>query len=100
MGTNVDYRLAQEPDDATIMRALATDDSLEMDLKRFSAYIYENRSGHKVGAQHMLAVAPPGGASDIGPSWMVADASTHSRAEWELGQQVKSLGGGRGGGSS
>ena len=32
-------------------------------------------------ATFMLAVQPPGSQCDIAPSWLVADATTHSKAE-------------------
>ena len=54
---------------------------LELALRRLAAFIYESRSGDKMGAAHMLGVAPPGGQSDIAPTWLVQAATSHSKLE-------------------
>ena len=71
------------------MAALASDDGLELALRRLSSFIYEKRTGDKSGAVHMLGVAPPGAEADVAPTWMVEGASTHSKAEYQRDQRVK-----------
>ena len=88
------------------MQVLAVDDMMEIALRRLAARVYEQRSGDRVGAQHMLGIAPPGGSADVAPTWMVSSATTHSKterqrregAEAELRSRNKrDKGGGRGG---
>ena len=42
------------------LKRLATDDTLEIKLRRLSSFINGARTGDRVGAAHMLAVQPPG----------------------------------------
>ena len=39
----------------------------------------------------MLAVRPPGGQTDIAPTWMVDSATTHSRAEFQRSNRVDAI---------
>ena len=85
--TTVDYRLAQERTDEGVLRALATEDALEIPLRRLASHVYERRTGDSVGAMHMLAVTPPGVEYDVAPSWMVEAATEHSKAEQQRRQR-------------
>eukprot|EP00969_Alexandrium_andersonii_P094343 4168106-Alexandrium_andersonii.AAC.1 len=62
---------------------LNSDDLVEMHLRRLSAYVYGQRTGDWSGATFMLAVKAPGSSADIAPSWLVADATAHSKAEYQ-----------------
>ena len=79
--TAIDYRLAQETSEAGILRALASDDAMELWLRRFSSYVYYKRTGDKAGAMHMLAVAAPGGGTDLAPQWLVSETSAYAISE-------------------
>ena len=39
----------------------------------------------------MLAVKAPGSEVDIAPSWMVSEATTYSKGEYQRSERVKSL---------
>ena len=75
------------------MSYLAANDACEIHFRRLAAYKYQVRTGDKSGAQFMLAVKPPGASTDIAPTWMVADATLHSKAEFQRGQRVHGWGG-------
>ena len=90
-GTAVDYAIARARSDDEVMRLLATDEFLEMSLRRLSAFVYERRSGDKVGAAHMLAVVPPGTSTDVAPSWLVSEATAHSQSEYKRSIAVAGL---------
>ena len=93
MATDIDMRLGQASSDAEIMMMLASDDSLEIGLRRLAAYVYESRTHDRTGARAMLAIAPPGGNSDIAPSWLVDNATTHSRVEYQRSERVSAAAG-------
>ena len=67
---------------------LATNDFLELFLRRLASYVYLTRTGDKTGAMQMLGAVPPGTQADIAPGWMVNEASSYSRAEWKRNQQT------------
>ena len=76
---------------------LATDDGVEIDMRRFGAHVYETLTGDRQGAAAMLAVKAPGAHVDIAPTWMVEDASKYSKMEYERTQRVRGRGRGDGG---
>ena len=43
--TTIDFRLAAERNESALMAALASDDGLELALRRLSSFIYEKRTG-------------------------------------------------------
>ena len=86
--TTIDFKLAQARSDSKMTTMLMQDSTLEISLRRIAAFIYEKRTGDKVGAAHVLAVTPPGGACDVAPTWLIADATAHSRQEFKRSQQV------------
>ena len=67
---------------------LATDDYLEIGLRRLASYVYETRTKDATGARQMLALMAPGASVDIAPSWMVTDATAHSKAEYQRDERV------------
>ena len=88
-----DYKI-----DAAAMRGeqakeeiLRQDDTIEISLRRLAAYIFAHRTGDYEAANHMLAQRAPGSAADIAPAWMITDASTHSKAEFQRTERVKNL---------
>ena len=48
-----------------------------------AAFVYESRSRDSKGASFMLAVASPGSQTDIAPTWLVTDATSHSKQEFQ-----------------
>ena len=81
LATSLDFQLGQCMTDNDLFNRLGADDGLEIGLRQIASYVYEKRTKDKVGAQHMLAVAAPGAGRDIAPTWLIGDASAHSRFE-------------------
>ena len=50
------------------LETLASSDMLEINLPRLAAFVYEQRTQDKAGAEHMLAVVAPGSHRDVAPS--------------------------------
>ena len=89
------------------MQVLSRGDLMEISLRRLASYVYEQRSGDRIGAQHMLGTVPPGGSADVAPTWMVSSATQHSKVEHQRRERVEAetrqrgkqgRGGGRGDG--
>ena len=89
----VDFLLADCKSDQERWDKLSTNDQLELHLRRLSAFMYECRTKDSKGALHMLAQAPPGSQIDIGPDWLITEATTHSKVEHQRDAFVR---GGRG----
>ena len=86
-----DYHIeaaASKGEDAR-QEVLAQNDTIEVNLRRLAAYIFAHRTGDYEAANHMLASRAPGTAADIAPSWMVTEASSHSKAEHQRHERVK-----------
>ena len=101
----IDMELGRAASQAERDAMLANGDLLEVHLRRLSAYVYERRTGDKKGAVRILARAPPGSNADIGPRWLIDEASQytkleHQRNTWVNGWQPRGRGGGRGAQSS
>ena len=103
--TIIDFELAGCRSEGELMSRLATSDTLEIHLRKLGAFIYFRRTKDKTGASRMLGVRAPGTNADIAPKWMLDDANTHSKTEYqrlERGQKLGRLeqgGGGSYGGS-
>ena len=63
---------------------------MELWLRRFSSYVYFKRTGDRAGAAHMLAVAAPGGGTDLGPHWLVSESSAYAIAENKIRSTAQS----------
>ena len=74
--------------DGAIFHLLATSDTIEMSLRRIAAYIYEERTRDYVGAAHMQGIVPPGSKVDIAPTWVVGEATQHSKAELQRDERI------------
>ena len=98
--TEVDFAMAACGGADAQLRRLATDDNMEIKLRRLSAHVYETRTGDRVGAAHMLAIQPPGAGLDLAPTWLISDATAHSKNEHQRNERVKQAGKGKGGGAS
>ena len=102
IATSIDYRLGRCSSPLEETKILATDDHMEIGLRRLAAFMYEGRSKDQTGARRMLAVQAPGAKMDIAPEWMVADATSFSKTEHQRDERVaaaakRNSGGGRGG---
>jgi hypothetical protein len=84
----VDFATAQCAGEAEILDMLRRSDAAEIALRRLSALVYQNRTGDKAGALHMLAVRPPSSQGDVAPTWLIDEATIHSRADFRRAQQV------------
>ena len=97
--TVVDFAMSQLGSPELQLRRLATDDQLEMKLRRLASYVYGTRTGDKEGAASMLAVQPPGAGFDLVPAWLVAEATQHSKDEFQREERVHRVPGARARGS-
>ena len=88
MASSIDFGLAGANTEMDVVTRLGTSDVMELHLRRLAAYIYEHRTGDKTGAQHMLGASPPGGSTDVAPTWMVAGATQHSKMEHQRDERV------------
>ena len=92
--TTVDFRVEQcrqfggQP---AIDEMLATDDLVELYLRRLAAFVYGTRTSDWSGANYILAVKAPGSEVDVAPTWLVSDATAFSKAEYQREDRVKSL---------
>eukprot|EP00434_Breviolum_minutum_P028305 symbB.v1.2.025042.t1/scaffold2409.1/size79984/10 len=101
--TIIDFELAGCRSESELMAKLATSDTLEIHLRKLGAFIYYRRTKDKTGANRMLGVRAPGTNADIAPKWMLDDANTHSKTEYqrlERGQKFGRLEQGGGGSGS
>ena len=75
--------------DQEIQHILNTDDRIEVGLRHLGAYMYESRTKDRTGAAMMRAVTTPGFGKDIIPSWLVQDATQHSKMEHQRNERVE-----------
>ena len=87
--SQIDFMIAKCATDAEIMQLLQTDDLLEIMLRHLGAFFYESRTKDRTGAAMMRAVATPGFGRDVVPQWLVADATTFSKAEYQRSERVR-----------
>ena len=88
IATSIDYRLGRCSSPLEETKILATDDYMEIGLRRLAAFMYEGRSKDQTGARRMLAVQAPGAKMDIAPEWMVSDATAYSKTEHQRDERV------------
>ena len=100
--TRVDFEIKRCKSGAEVRILLATNDSIEIEMRRLAAEEYQARTGDVVGAHQMLAVKAPGIGVDLAPSWLVNEVTAYSKAEHQRHERVQSSsrarGRGRGGG--
>ena len=96
MALQIDHAVADFTNDPDLLAFLGTSDTAEIILRRLASFKYKQRTGDKVGAQQMLAVHAPGSSADVAPSWMVQEATPHSKVEWQRDDRVSKSGRGRG----
>ena len=102
--TIIDFELKDCTTPEVLSHKLATSDTLEIELRKIGAWIYERRTGDKAGALRILAVRAPGSQTDVIPKWLLEEATLHSKNEYQRAERVskmKGLGkGGKGDGGS
>ena len=98
LATEVDFMLDRCLSEQEKLALLASEDTLELKLRRLASKVHEMRTGDKDAALHMLAITVPGRKRDVAPGWMIADAQTHSKNFHQQHERVTKRGGG--GGSS
>ena len=81
--TIIDFELAGCQDESVLMHRLATSDTLEIQLRKLGSFIYLRRTKDRAGAARMLGIRAPGTMSDIAPKWMLDDANSFSKIEWQ-----------------
>ena len=99
----IDFELAECKSELAIMQKLGTSDTLEIQLRKLGAFIYYRRTKDKTGANRMLGIRTPGSGADIAPKWMLDDANTHSKVEYqrtERGHKMNRFDGGSGSGQT
>ena len=89
----VDFKVAKCKTHQELMQLLATDDSIEIILRGLASFIHHRRTGDADASSNMLAVRAPRSLADIAPSWMLADAATHSTAEHKRKERGSKQGG-------
>ena len=97
MATEVDFMLDKCVSEQEKLALLASDDTLELKLRRLASKLHEMRTGDKDAALHMLAITVPGRKRDIAPGWMIAESQTHSKNFHQQQERVNKRGGGGGG---
>ena len=85
----VDYELAKFTSDEDLLAFLASNDIMEMHLRRLASKKYLARTGDRAGARHMLASQAPGQLSDPAPTWMAAEATAHSKADHQRAERAR-----------
>jgi len=106
----VDWELAKAETDDAKVAALRSSDALELHLRRLSSFAYEKRTRDVRGAQRILAQRAPGSQGDLGPKWLINEATAFTKVEFQRDSYVRGRGrdgswggeccsgGGRGGG--
>ena len=78
----VEFRLAQAGmSDEQVNLVLASNDNMEIALRRLASYVYGRRTGDYTRALHMLAVRPPGNSTDVVDPEHDAEKDYTTRAE-------------------
>jgi hypothetical protein len=73
----------------SIIHYLFNSDEAELALRRIASYVYEARTGDKAGAMVIQGVRPPGSKVDIAPTWLVSDATQHSKMEHQRDERTR-----------
>ena len=90
--TQVDFSLARCTDDPSRVALLASDDGVEIALRRLASFVYFQRTRDSDGAQHMLALSAPGAHTDVAPTWLVSESTVHSKNEYQRAERVRAVG--------
>ncbi|CAK0908063.1 unnamed protein product, partial [Prorocentrum cordatum] len=69
--TSIDFATARVKSQVELLNLLASDDGLEMNLRRIARYVHDTRTGDNSGGKKMLAIPPPGAGVHLAPTWLV-----------------------------
>ena len=67
---------------------MSTNDQVEIQLRHIAAYIYEARTHDAVGASRIRAIVAPGAQADLAPTWLISEATLHSKQERQRAERV------------
>ena len=82
LATSIDFLVHKHKHSAAhLMQALATDDAVEIGLRRISAWLHEKGTGDKAAAQSMLAVQPRGQYANAATGWLLEQSQFPSQAD-------------------
>jgi hypothetical protein len=87
--TEEDFALPQCGSHTQTVAMMANSDPREIKLERIVSEEYDTRTGDHVGAAEMMAVRPPGVQSCVAPTWLVTEATAHSKAEHQRNERVR-----------
>jgi hypothetical protein len=96
LASQVDYLLANCASEADILAALNSSDQAELALRRIASWQYVQRTGDQSGGDRILGAVAPGKLVDVAPAWMIADATLHSKMEYQRATRVREQQGGGG----
>ena len=88
VAVSVDYAMGAARTDAERFVVLSTNDQVEIQLRHIAAYIYEARTHDAVGASRIRGIVAPGAQSDLAPTWLVSEATLHSKQEHQRAERV------------
>ena len=88
--TRIDFAIARCSSSGEVAQLLASDDDLEIDLRRLAAEEYRARTGDACGANQMLAVKPPGVGVDLATGCLVNEITAHPEADHQRRERVRS----------
>ena len=86
--TTADFALSEARTDAQKYVMLGTSDQPVLALRHLAAWTYENRTKDTVGAAMIRATTAPGSGLDTAPPWLVTEATTHSKMEYQRSERV------------
>ena len=92
MAVSIDFSISEamtRGGDMAVVHLLNSDDKIEVAMRRLASYVYVERTGDRTGGLRMLATPPPGARIDVAPSWLVEEATSHSKQEHQRGERVR-----------
>ena len=89
--TIIDFELKDCTSTEALSHSLATSDTLEVELRKLGAWIYERRTGDKAGALRILAVRAPGPQTDVIPKWLLEETTLHAKNEFQCAERASKM---------
>lgn len=95
--SHIDFAAGRLDNDADRLAYPGPADDMGLHLRASASQKYRALTGDRTGALQMLALRAPGAVGDVAPTWMVKEATEHSKAEWQRADRIiKEQGGGGG----
>ena len=79
----VDMELAPCRSELEVTQKISASDTCEIHLRALASFVHYRRTKDKEAAQAMLGLRAPGTSTDIAPTWLVSQASAHSKSEFQ-----------------